>query len=155
MTGNQDHMAPFFNGKTVYVNYESCYKYEIINDKVTTTLCEDLSCPAHEEADSKIVFHVCKLDFDASVTIRCSDTDIPIIMLGNMGMTRDKLQIRMLLGTGEKRYLNINKLYDKLGDELCAALPAFHALTGCDFNPAFYKKGKKNLFRYCENIQNI
>ncbi|KAK9718123.1 hypothetical protein QE152_g23374 [Popillia japonica] len=31
----------------------------------------------------------------------------------------------------------------KLDDELCRALPGFHALMGCDFNPAFFKNGKE------------
>lgn len=31
----------------------------------------------------------------------------------------------------------------KLGPIVSRALPAFHALTGCDFNPALYRRGKK------------
>lgn len=29
---------------------------------------------------------------------------------------------------------------------MCSALPALHAFTGCDFNPAFYNKGKNKPF---------
>lgn len=91
----------------------------------------------------KIVFHVCKLDFDAHVTMRCSDTDIFIIMLGNMHAIHDDLKITMHIGSGNsQRFINSTKLYEKLGTDLCSVLPGFHALTGCDCNPTFYRKGK-------------
>ncbi|CAG9771355.1 unnamed protein product [Ceutorhynchus assimilis] len=34
---------------------------------------------------------------------------------------------------------------------LSRALPAFHAFTGCDFNPAYFKKGKKRPFTVLQN----
>jgi hypothetical protein len=59
-----------------------------------------LPCVGHVEADTKIVFHACKLDSDAHVTIRCSDTDILVIMLGNMNFIPNDLKISMHVGTG-------------------------------------------------------
>ncbi|GBP63916.1 hypothetical protein EVAR_39579_1 [Eumeta japonica] len=120
----------------IYINDEFCYK-EIHNNNVVKTIDHNLSCPTHKKADTKIVFHVCKLDFDAHVTIRCSDTDIAIIMLGNMNAIQNDLKITKLIGFGNsQRFMNITTLYEKLGANLCSALPGFHALTGCDFNPA-------------------
>ncbi|CAG9770346.1 unnamed protein product [Ceutorhynchus assimilis] len=81
---NQDHMSPYFGDRTVLVNYEKCFKFEVIDNKVVRTVEEDLLCSEHLEAESKIMFHVCELNFDAHVTIRCSDKDIIVIMLGNM-----------------------------------------------------------------------
>jgi 5'-3' exonuclease len=107
-----------------------------------------LSCVGHGEADTKIVFHACKLVSDAHLTIRCSDTDILVIMLGNMNFIPNDLKISMHVGTGNhQRFIDINKLYETLGLHLCSSLPGFHALTGCDFNPALYRKGKKNRSR--------
>ncbi|CAG5036595.1 unnamed protein product [Parnassius apollo] len=37
----------------------------------------------------------------------------------------------------------MNKVYDVLGSKKCSGLPAFHALTGCDFKPEFYRKEKR------------
>lgn len=37
-------------------------------------------------------------------------------------------------------------MYLALGENVCKALPALHALTGCDFNPSFYGKGKLKAF---------
>lgn len=42
------------------------------------------TCDKHEEADTKIVYHACKADANSNILIRCSDTDVLIIMLGNM-----------------------------------------------------------------------
>lgn len=76
------------------------------------------------------------------VTTRCSDTDVLIIMLGNIAALKSKLEIKVPLGTGiNQRYDDINELFDKLGEQLCLVLPAFYAVTSCDFNSAFYRKG--------------
>ncbi|CAG9760131.1 unnamed protein product [Ceutorhynchus assimilis] len=42
--------------------------------------------------------------------------------------------------------MNFNQLYSKLGQWLCTALPGFHAFTGCDYNPALFRKGNKRPF---------
>ncbi|KAK9886530.1 hypothetical protein WA026_016806 [Henosepilachna vigintioctopunctata] len=55
----------------IYVNNEFCYKPRSHNNKVLRTVDDNSSCPVHEEADTKIEFHVCKIDFDAHVTIKC------------------------------------------------------------------------------------
>ncbi|OXU31737.1 hypothetical protein TSAR_007914 [Trichomalopsis sarcophagae] len=62
--------------KTVKLNFEKCKIHKIIN--------ENLTCEAHEEANTKIIFHVCKIEQDLNILIRCSDTDILVIMLGHM-----------------------------------------------------------------------
>ena len=111
------------------------------------TLENDLSCPEHEEADTKIIFHVARLQDDGNVLIRCSDTDVLIILLGNMEFFNTESTIWMHVGVGNnQRYINVTKLYETLGKDLCVSLPAFHAFTGCDFNPAFFHKGKKRPF---------
>src|SRR5699024_301937 len=73
--------------------------------------------------------------------------DILIIMLANMVNIKFNLKIWMEVGVGNnRRVINVSKLYERLGESLCASLPGFHALTGCDYNPAFYRKGKKRPF---------
>ena len=122
-------------------------EFEVIDNRVVKTFEHDLSCPEHEEADTKIVFHVAKLQDDGSVFIRCSDTDVLIILLGNAEFFDINLTTWMHVGVGNNQwYINVTKLYEKLGKDLCASLPAFHAFKGCDFNPAFFRKGKKRPF---------
>lgn len=149
-----DHYAPFLGVKNVYINYDKCYKYEVINGKIVKSLCSKYTCSLHEEADTKIVHNLCAIDYDSNVVIRCSDTDILIILLGNMEYLKNKLQIWMHLGVGNhQRFINVTKLYNKLGEKLSKALPAFHAFTGCDFNPAFYRKGKKRPLTILEKSE--
>lgn len=148
-----DYMAPFIGEKTIYINYDLCYKFKKHNEKIIKSIKQTLNCTAHEEADTKIVFHVCQLNTDANVTITCSDTDIIVILLGNMNHIRSNLKIHMLLGTGNSQgYINVTELYEAFGSSLRASLPGFHAFTGCDFNPAFYRRGKKTV-RYFTTIR--
>lgn len=55
------------------------------------------------------------------------------------------------MGVGNhQRYINVNELYRILGESLSKALPCFHALTGCDYTPAFFRKGKVRPFKILE-----
>ena len=45
-------------------------------------------------------------------------------------------------GKNNLRFINVNSIYSALGEALCKALPAYHALTGCDYIASFFKKGK-------------
>lgn len=71
-----------------------------------------------------------------------------MIMLGNMDhLSSSSLNICMEYGTGnKKRHINISELYTQLGPSLSSSLPGFHALTGCDCNPSFFKRAKKRPF---------
>lgn len=140
-------MAPYINEKEIYINYDTCYKYVTNDGKVLGTIEEQLSCAAHEEADTKMVFHLCQLQSDANVTICCSDTDVLVIILGNMERISKNSVVHMEIGTGNhQRFIDVSKLYEILGRDVSAALPAFHAVTGCDFNAAFFRKGKNRPF---------
>lgn len=141
-----DEMVTFIGNTLIKLNYDSCYSYNVKNNVVKMTIDEDITCNDHEEADTKIVHDVCKLDVYAktNVLLKTSDTDVLIIMLGNMDhLQSDELKIFMEYGTGNsKRYINVTKLHMELGPSLCTSLPGFHALTGCDYNPSFFQKGK-------------
>ena len=49
------------------------------------------------------------------------------------------------------RYIDISKLYRKLRDMLCRALPGYHAFMGCDYTAALCRKGKVWPFKIQEN----
>lgn len=89
-----------FGNRTVLLNYDVCYKYEVSNRRIERTIEEELSCAGHEEADIKIVFHVCQQQAPNNVFLRCSDTDILIIMLGNMEHVQNGINVFMEVGTG-------------------------------------------------------
>lgn len=148
-------MAAIIGNKTVYLNHDLCYVYSVIDKTVRRTIDNELSCPDHEEADTKTVFLACQVkEEDSTITIRTSDTDIVVIMLANMEHLKASVKIWMDLGVGNaRRYVDICALSVKLGPLISRALPALHALTGCDFNPAFYRRGKKKPLRILMDFQ--
>ena len=65
-------------------------------------------------------------------------------------MFDQKVNIWLDVGVQSKnnlRYININKIYNQLWETLCVALPAYHALTGCDYSASFCRKGKVQPFK--------
>lgn len=105
----------------------------------------------HEEADTRIVYHISKVPEHSNILIRASDTDILIILLGNIH--RFPTMKIWLANSASKRgskdeiCINCSKLSKKLGPNLCLALPAFHAFTGSDYTAAFFNKGKVRPFK--------
>ncbi|KAL3282537.1 hypothetical protein HHI36_005717 [Cryptolaemus montrouzieri] len=58
-----------------------------------------------------------------------------------MDHLNSSLKIWINMGVGNhQRYINVNELYRILGVSLSKALPCFHAITGCDYTPAFLEK---------------
>lgn len=113
-----------------------------------------MSCPEHEEADTKIVYHACNINYQANIVIRSVDTDIAAIMLGNMHHLKNDSCVWILTGTGNNlRYVNLTKIHAELGDSICRSLPGFHAITGCDYNPAFFRKGKLKPYKILKKHQ--
>lgn len=89
--------------------------------------------------------------------IKASDTDILIILLGNIY----KLEtLEIYFSTVGSKYnimkiINCNELAKTLGDLVCRALPGFHAYTGTDYTACFYKKGKVKPFKELLNNNEI
>ena len=57
-----------------------------------------------------------------------------------------------------KKCIYVCKVYNTFGPLLCRALAGFHATTGCDQNPSFFRKGKKrpfNILCKSEIYQNV
>ena len=50
------------------------------------------------------------------------------------------------------RYIPIHAIAEKLPQNMCKALPLFHALTGCDTVSAFHGKGKKTAWEVWKNF---
>ena len=48
------------------------------------------------------------------------------------------------------RYLNARKIAERLGQDMCAALPGLHAFTGCEYTSAFLRHGKIKPFETVE-----
>lgn len=144
----RDELSTMFENKTVYVSLEKCYKYQVTDGKVILQIVTEFNTEGHEEADSKVAFFISRLSDNLNVVVRCADTDILIILLGNMHKFQKNLKIWLQYGTGNHcRYINVSEIYEKLGEKVALGLPGFHALTGCDYNPAFFGKGKAKPYK--------
>lgn len=61
-----------------------------------------------------------------------------------------------MTSSNTRRHINVEQIYEKLGTLVCNALPGFHTLTGCDYNPAFFHRGKKKPLQKlisCKKLQ--
>lgn len=154
---SRDDQSELIGNKKIYVSHEKAHSITSYNNKVTIVDVPHLTT-GHFEADTKISLHVCNMyekALDSStgvyayvpsnIRIRASDCDILIILLGNLHrMVAKDNHIWLDCGTGKnRRLIDVSNMYKSLGPDICKALPAFHAFTGCDFNSAFFLKGKK------------
>lgn len=142
-----DSFATTLGNKKIYITVgEQCFSYCSVANCVVQTEETELACQ-HEEADTRIVFHISKLPENSKILVKAADTDVLIILLGNMH-NFSNLEIWLANSTSKKSnykdevYINCTDLSIKLGATLCLALPAFHAFTGCDYTAAFFNKGK-------------
>ncbi|KAI9550660.1 hypothetical protein GHT06_005149 [Daphnia sinensis] len=148
-----DSLAEVYGEKVVRIGAEStCFLYKVHNGKVIKQEDHELSCPQHEEADTKMLVHVASIPCPATVVIRTSDTDVLVIALGNSSKFPD---CQLYLEVGHKRnntlrFIDITSLSMKLGSTLCKALSGFHAFTGSDYTPAFSYKGKVRPLKILE-----
>ena len=88
----------------------------------------------HEEADSRMIFHLKSLSGRNNIVVRTNDTDVLVIILSNMDKLNASSQIWLEVG--------VSSLYTHLGSPLCASLAGFHAFTGCDYTASFSRRGK-------------
>lgn len=141
-----DRFSLLCTNKTVKLNFDKCYVYEASEGKMRRSIDYDLTC-YHEEADTKIVYHICQLNRNFRVTVHCTDSDIPIIMVSNFQFRKGETEIVIDMSSGTKKlHLDINKIHTELGDQFARALAVCHTFTGNDYNPSFYRKGKKKAF---------
>ncbi|CAG5019593.1 unnamed protein product [Parnassius apollo] len=150
-----DEVVPFIRNKIININFRQSHSFTVnSSNHVVSSVDEELSCPEHEEADNKIVYHACNINYQANIVIRSVDTDIAAIILGNMHHLKNNSRVWMLTGTGNNlRYVDLTKIHAELGESICRSLPGFHAITGCDCNPAFFRKGKLKPYKILKKHQ--
>lgn len=83
---------------------------------IVSSVDKELSCPEHEEADTKIVYHAYNIHYQANIVIRSVDTDIAAIMVSHKYHLRNDSVIWMLTSTGNiLRYVDLTKIPTDLG----------------------------------------
>ena len=140
-----DCFGGIFKEKKLYVTDGNvCYLFGVSNGKMVRMIQPHLYS-THEEADSKMIFHVTNIEKNSNRAIRTADTDVLINVLGCISQIPPYINLWLEVGLYLKntlRYINVNKLYRKIGDPVCKSLSAYHAFTGCDYTASFSRKGK-------------
>jgi hypothetical protein len=148
-----DEITSILGNKQLYVtNNTKCFLYESESGVVQKTEVDNLRC-LHEEADTRMVYHIFSLSSTKNIVVKANDTDVLIILLANVW----KLNINHLIWMNIKsnNYVDVSSLAAKLGQSLCLALPALHALTGCDYTAAFNRKGKIKPLKLLEQHDHL
>ena len=120
----------------------------------TNVICKGSSCSMqecfHEEADTRIVVHLCHAleTGKRKILVRTVDTDVVVILVGQffslLLLYPDMdLWVTFGMGKGLCQY-HINTICLNLGPKKSRALPLYHAFSGCDTTSFFYNKGKKS-----------
>lgn len=148
-----DTLSHLFQNKILYANYnDTCFKYEAEDNKVYRHEATYLYS-THEEADSRMFFHLANVSAPSNVVIRTADTDCLIIGLACKKFYDASMRVWLEVGVqsrNNQRYINLNQLHHFLGESLCNSLPAYHALTGCDYTASFCRKGKVTPLKILE-----
>jgi len=78
--------------------------------------------------------------------VRTVDTDVVVIAIATLNKIKPE-KLWVAFGTGEKfRFIPIHEIAATLGPRKSAALPMFHAITGCDTVSSFAGIGKKTAW---------
>ena len=121
-----------FHGIELLVCHGSqCHRllYDPTAGSVTTEEIDSLLCD-HEEADTRLLLHYKHASKSyQSVVLKCADTDVFVLAL----FAYWNAQVNLVFDTGvggKRRLVPIHLTAEKLGEDVCNALPGFHAFTG-------------------------
>lgn len=79
------------------LNYDCCYD-EVLNNQMMRTI-DYKSSGIYEEADTKIIHHICQLKTNYRVKILFTESHIPLIMLANMKYIKSNVEIMIDINT--------------------------------------------------------
>ena len=143
----EPHNRKKLHEKVLYVTCgDLCYRISL--DEITE---EDNLRTSQEEADTRIILHAKHAAPPmSSIIIVAEDADIIILCLAFQQDIGCDLYVKC--GTATRtRYINIRKVSEALGQDVCRALPGFHAFTGCDTVSAFSGRGKLGALKLLIN----
>ncbi|KAK3740844.1 hypothetical protein QZH41_000596 [Actinostola sp. cb2023] len=102
----------------------------------------------HEEADTRMILHAKHASSSKQrIVIQSPDTDVAVLATYSF-QTIQCEELWFKTGVKDKvRFIPIHLVSEKLGVTICAALPGFHALTGCDSTSGLFRTGKKKAWK--------
>ena len=122
--------------------FKECNKAVLVIKGSTSPILPLLS--DHEEADTRMILHAQDASHDHDrVVVQSPDTDVAILSVHFFNLLACQ-QLWFRTGVKDKlRFIPVHSLVESLGPDICAALPCFHALTGCDSTSGLFGIGKK------------
>ena len=151
---NKTELFTFLSEHLVIQSYpEGKLLFTTVNNQV---LCNKNVCMNecdHEEADTRMLLHLkdCLSSGLKDICIISPDTDVLVILLGIFPKLKAQYDFAniVLQKVLRKNQLTvqIGPLVERLGQQLCQAIPFLHAFSGCDTTSAFKTIGKKKGFQ--------
>ena len=91
-----------------------------------------------------MIYHLTNLEENSKIINRTLDTDVLVKVLDCLEHIPESTNIWLevdIYAKNSLRNIDISKLFNKLGKDLCRALPAFHDFTASDYTASFLRKG--------------
>ncbi|CAG9760708.1 unnamed protein product [Ceutorhynchus assimilis] len=115
----------------------------------------------HEEADTRLIFHLVHSSTGSPIVVKSDDTDVLVLLIyfywNDKKLNASEIYIEKghnTTSTNKKRFVPIHLIAQNLQKPISDGLPAFHAITGCDTTNSFFKIRKKSAWQiYFRNHQ--
>lgn len=108
----------------------------------------------HEEADTKLILHAIDAAANGATQINIHSPDTDVFVLSIRRHPQLSKETYFVTGTGQRRRkISLRPIYEALGPNKAAALPAFHAFTGADNTGSFSGKGKLTCWKAFSNVK--
>ena len=109
---------------------------------------ENIFCANQEEADTKMFLccqHAAQLNQNVNICISTVDSDAAILAIYYEEQISCHFFVEIRI-KWKKRILSISKIHESLSQQMSSALPALHAMSGCDSTRVFYGIGKQKVY---------
>lgn len=126
----------------------TAYRLQVISNRVSSTPEKTLSSN-QEEADTKMFLccqHAVHQFFSENVCISTVDSDVGVLAI----YYKDRIRCNLFVEIGsrsKRRILSISLISENIGKEMSDALPALHAVSGCDSTSSFHRIGKQRMYK--------
>ncbi|KAI3381643.1 hypothetical protein SNEBB_009797, partial [Seison nebaliae] len=133
-----------------FTSGEKCFK---LSSNSVSEVAELAS--THEEADTRILLHAKHASGNYSaIVIVAEDTDVFILCLAFQSQIDSAMYIKC--GSASRiRYIDVRKVADVIGQNVCASLLGLHAYTGCDSISSFSGRGKLTALKLLKDNANF
>ena len=126
---------------------DDCYKLTSENGTVIKELQQDLVTP-QEKADTRMFLHAAHASQQGyeTIVIKSPDTNVGVLAV----YYSSQISGSLILATGTEnkwRFIDVNGVSQKYGENICEALPGLPVFTGCDSVSAFSGKGKQSAVK--------